>query len=257
MNLLQKLISALGLGLCLVGAARGLPLPESPPVRTTDVAPAPLAFGATSEAQAALVDPLRRGLWPLACTRATAALAGAQPMVEALGIFALCAALHGDAEALGRAQQRLKEAEASPYYAILAQSVAALRATQTSRALAGLQGLLATHPADGLTRYFLGEAEYTAGDEAAARQSFSAALTAWPLHAPAMMALSQLEAGGEASEAALARAIALMEQATKIDPGNRTYWQWLAALCERAGQTGRAQAIALQRLQAWQPPAPR
>jgi predicted Zn-dependent protease len=178
-------------------------------------------------------------------------------MVEALGIFALCAALHGDAEALGRAQQRLKEAEASPYYAILAQSVAALRATQTSRALAGLQGLLATHPADGLTRYFLGEAEYTAGDEAAARQSFSAALTAWPLHAPAMMALSQLEAGGEASEAALARAIALMEQATKIDPGNRTYWQWLAALCERAGQTGRAQAIALQRLQAWQPPAPR
>ncbi len=252
MTRLQKLVSVLSLGLCLSGTADGVPLLELPSIPAREEAEVPLEIPATIEA-AALNEPLQRGHWTVACARATAALAQAQPLVEALGVFALCAALQDDTEAFGRALQRLREAETSPYYAVLAQSIADLHAKGHARALSALRRLSETHPEDGLTRYFIGEGEYAGGDGEAARQSFTAVLKVWPKHAPAMVALSRLDATDGASDAALQRAIGQMENATQVEPANRAYWRWLAALCERAGQTSRAQAIALQRLQGWQP----
>ncbi len=235
-RLLLLALSFVTSGLALAGA------------ETATATLAPSGFGATSSP---IAEALQRGRWPLACQRATSALAGAQPDVEALGIFALCAAINHDQPALTQANARLKEAETVPYYATLVAAVSDLHAQRPAPALVQLTTLTAARPQDALAQFFLGEARYANGEPAAARRCFEAVLTSWPAHAPAMLALSRLDA----TEARLPQAIARMEQATQIDPQNRDYWRWLADLCTQAGDPGRAQAITLQRLRVRSPSA--
>jgi hypothetical protein len=53
----------------------------------------------------------------------------------------------------------------------------------------------------------------------------------------------------------LRAALALAEQATKIEPESPAYWQLLADLCRRTGDDGRANAITLMYLRPVAPPA--
>ena len=233
---------ACGLALATMVGAQAVPL--APLAPTLDQAPI--------EASGGLTDALQRGHWSVACRQASATLAEGQPALDALGVFALCAALRHDQQALTQARARQPEAEPEPYYRELVAAVVELQAEQAAPAARRLAGLLTTHPTDPLVQYFAGEAHIANGDALAARRAFDAVLDVWPAHAPALLALSKLDA----ADAKLPQAIARMEQATQLDPQNRDYWRWLAELCTQAGQTGRAQAIVLQRLQVWSPPAP-
>lgn len=191
--------------------------------------------------------PLSNGLWNVACARATNALAKQQPSVDALGIFSMCAAIRNDTKAVNAALMRLKEVESpSHYYEQLTQGIMLLRNKSPDKASAVFKNALQQRAGDPLTLYFAGEASYAQGKVADAIANFKSCLKGWPDHAPAHSALARLTASHNASKSTLKSAIASTEQATKIDPANRGYWRQLADLCDRAGETGRANAIRLQ-----------
>ncbi len=190
---------------------------------------------------------LSKGLWNSVCSSATAILAKQQPDVDALGAFALCAALRNDKDAVTTSLKRLKEAEFPPrYYEQLTQGIVLLRNKSPDKAGTVFKNVLQQRADDPLALYFAGEAFHAQGKDAEAIASFKSSLKAWPDHAPAHSAVARLTAAGNASKSALQSAITSAERATKIDPGNRAYWQQLADLCEKAGETGRANAIRLQ-----------
>jgi tetratricopeptide (TPR) repeat protein len=116
----------------------------------------------------------------------------------------------------------------------------------TSITLDGPNNRVTGGGATALANYFRGEALFALGREDEAIQSFRASLDEWPEHAPALAAIARLTAGADASSEALATAVAMTEQATRIEPTNLGYWRQLADLCERNGETGRASAIRLQ-----------
>lgn len=191
--------------------------------------------------------PLANGQWTSACARATHVLAKQQASVDALGIFAMCAAIRNDTKVVNTALKRLKEAEPPPhYYAQLTEGILLLRSRTPDKAGAAFKSILQQRANDPLAFYFAGEASHAQGKNADAIAYFKSSLKAWPNHAPAHSALARLTVSGNASKSALQSAIASAEQATKIDPANRGYWKQLANLCERAGETGRANAIRLQ-----------
>lgn len=194
-----------------------------------------------------LTVPLTKGLWTVACARATHVLARQESSVDALGIFAMCAAIRNDTKAADTALKRLKVVESPPhYYGQLTQGILLLRSKSPDKASAIFKSVLQQHANDPLALYFAGEAAHASGKHADAIANFKSSLKAWPDHAPAHSALARLTASGKASKSALQSAIASTEQATKIDPDNRGYWKQLADLCDRAGETGRANAIRLQ-----------
>lgn len=193
------------------------------------------------------------GHWGAACTQVTRILAKQQPDVDALGIFALCAAIRNEKAAANTALARLKEAEALPgYYAQMTWGILLLRDNAPDKAVALFKQVLADRPGDPLAAYFSGEALHAYGKDTEAIAAFRATLSAWPQHAPALSALARLTTKGNASSSTLKSAIEMAERATRIDPGNRGYWQQLADLHELAGNQGQANAIRLQ----WLKPRP-
>ncbi len=214
---------------------------------TTDVQPLIGDTALRNLAPSHVTEALSKGLWNSACAGATIMLAKQQPVMDALGVFAMCAALRNDTKALHSAMKRLEQAEFPPrYYEQLTQGILLLRKKSPDKAGAIFRNVLGQRTDDPLALYFEGEALHAQGKDTEAIASFKSSLKGWPDHAPAHSAVARLTTTGNASKSALQSAIASTERATKIDPTNRAYWQQLADLCDRAGETGRASAIRLQ-----------
>lgn len=242
-----------------------IPQTSSPSVLPPASAPAPdpaaSAVPQVTEADLAaniqLIQAVARGQWMAACNQATAIMAGQRPDLDALGVFAICAALRNDGEATRSARDALNQREAPPnYYARLVEGILLLKGKAPQKAEAAFVAIREQRATDPLAWYFTGEARHAQGKEAEAITAFKASLEAWPEHAPALAAVARLSTKGSASKEALATAISMTEQATRIEPDNRGYWKQLADLCERAGETGRASAIRLQWLTPRALPAP-
>lgn len=192
------------------------------------------------------LNAISRGRWSNACSIATNVLARKVADVDALGVFALCAAIRNDAAAASSAIERLREAEPSAYYGLLTQGILELKAGSPERAEAAYKTVLRSRTADPLALYFSGEALHARRQDAEAIGTFRAVLKIWPDHAPALTAVARLLAAPNASKESLNEALVLTERATTIDPTNQAHWRLLAELCDRTGQQSRANAIALQ-----------
>jgi len=194
-----------------------------------------------------LLQALREGHWSAACALATRILAKQQPDVDALGVFAMCAALRDEKSIANTALTRLEEAEGTPaYYGWLSRGILLLRGKSLENAEADFKKTLEDRAGDPLALYFFGETLHARGKDTEAIASFRATLSAWPEHAPALSAIARLTSKGKASRTAIKSAIEMTERATRIDPSNRGYWQQLADLHDRAGNQGQANAIRLQ-----------
>ena len=194
-----------------------------------------------------LAQAVARGQWTAACGMATDILAQKQVDLDALGVFAICAAIRNDKEATKKSLLRLNEAESAPrYYAQLAQGIEHLRNRSPDKAGAVFTSVLQQRSGDPLALYFAGEALHAQGKDADAMSSFRSSLAVWPDHAPALAAVGRISTAGNASKGTLQAAIAMVERAARIEPTNRAYWQQLVDLCERAGEHGRANGIRLQ-----------
>ena len=206
------------------------------------------AFGAgESIAISRLTQAVAHGQWRSACALATRLLAQKVADVDALGTFALCAAVRDDKATVDKALRRLVEAEEAPrYYEQLVRSVVLLNDGAPDKASAVLSTVLRAYPGDPLALYFSGEALRARGKVGDAIAALRSVLAVWPDYAPALSAIAQLTTPPNVSTASLQAAITLAERAASIEPGNLTYWQQLASLCERAGEHGRASAIKLQ-----------
>lgn len=239
--------SETALGALIPEANKGVPALSSLLEESGDTPLQPLISDTELIESSYLSVPLAKGQWTSACARATHVLAKQQASVVALGIFSMCAAIRNDTKAVNTALKRLKEAESPPhYFKQLTEGILLLRGKTPDKAGAVFKNVLQQRANDPLAFYFAGEASHAQGKNADAITYFKSSLKAWPDHAPAHSALARLTASGNASKSALQSAIASTEQATKIDPANRGYWKQLADLCERAGETGRANAIRLQ-----------
>lgn len=207
----------------------------------------PQASEADLAANIRLIQTLSRGQWRAACDQATAIMARQRPDLDALGVFALCAALRNDLETTRSARDALNQREAAPnYYATLVQGILHLKDKAPRSAEAAFAAIREQRTADPLVLYFIGEARHAQGKDAEAIAAFKSSLESWPEHAPALAAIARLSAQDSASPELLSAAISMTEQAAQIEPDNLGYWKQLAELCEQAGDTGRASAIRLQ-----------
>lgn len=234
---------------CLCGAAQSAYIGADEPAPALPQADAfrNLVPDAPTDTAERLPAALSRGSWAQACSLAAKALAGQQPEMDALGVFALCSAVSDQKETVAASLRRLRESEPPPYYyATLTEGVSQLRLGAHERAEAALQQVLRSRPADPLATYFVGELLHARGKDAEAVASFKAVLARWPDYAPAMAAAAQLLAAPRASRAQLKEAIRLSERAAAVEPMNLAYWRQLADLCRRDGQNARAEAITLQ-----------
>lgn len=232
-----------------LGAVIGGVVPPSPPPALSAGTPSgEPSFGAgESIAVSQLSQAVAHGRWRSACALATRLLAQKVADIDALGTFALCAAVRDDKGTVEKALRRLVEAEAAPrYYEQLVRGVVLLNGGAPDKASAVLATALRTYPGDPLVLYFSGEASRARGKVAEAITSFESVLAVWPEYAPALSAIAHLSTPADVSSASLQTAITLAERAASIEPGNLAYWQQLANLCERAGEHGRASAIKLQ-----------
>lgn len=193
-----------------------------------------------------VLNAVSRGRWTNACSIATNVLARKVADVDALGVFALCAAIRNDTTAASSAIERLREAEPSPYFGMLTQGILELKTGSPERAEAVYKTVLRSRTADPLALYFSGEALHAQRKDAEAIGTFRSVLKSWPDHAPALTAVARLLAAPVASTESLKEALVLTERATTIDPSNQAHWRLLAELCDRTGQHSRANAIALQ-----------
>jgi tetratricopeptide (TPR) repeat protein len=207
----------------------------------------PSAIDPAALANNPLMQSLIRGQWSSACAIATDILARKQADLDALGVFAMCAALRNDTRAAGTALLRLKEAEAAPYYyALLTEGILQLKNNSPENAFAAFRKVIRQRSADSLASYFSGEALHAQHRDAEAITAFKSSLEIWPDHAPALAAVARLISAGDVPRETLKSAVTMAERAAKIDPGNPAYWQQLSDLCERSGEHGRANAIKLQ-----------
>ena len=210
-----------------LGAVIGGVVPPSPPPALSAGTPSgEPSFGAgESIAVSQLSQAVAHGRWRSACALATRLLAQKVADIDALGTFALCAAVRDDK---GTVEKAL------------------LNGGAPDKASTVLATALRTYPGDPLVLYFSGEASRARGKVAEAITSFESVLAVWPEYAPALSAIAHLSTPADVSSASLQTAITLAERAASIEPGNLAYWQQLANLCERAGEHGRASAIKLQ-----------
>lgn len=195
---------------------------------------------------AAPITLLSRGRWPEACSSARRILALRIADTEALGVFALCAALAGDDQATSLALERLRESRDGSHFTLLAEGVRELKAGRADAAAARFHAALRLRADDPLAQYFRGETLRAVGQDRQAIAAFEAVLKTWPEHVPAMTAAARLLAATAAGGDDVLAARAFAERATLVDPWTRTNWILLAELCRRTGQTERAEAIALQ-----------
>ena len=194
-----------------------------------------------------LTQALVQGQWKTVCPMATDMLAKKQTDIDALGAFAICAAVRNDRKVADKALMRLRQAEAPPYYyAQLTEGILKLKGQSATDADSMFKNIVAQRSGDALAFYFSGEALHAQGKDAEALAAFNSCLRIWPDHAPALAAVARLSANKNASKDALKLAINQSERAAGIDPMNRTYWELLAELCDRSGEHGRASAIRLQ-----------
>jgi len=230
-----------------------------PPDSASNPSASLLQFGGGSAGNAADLDALnqatgvmalnaiRGGRWSLACSMATRILATQVADVDALGVFALCAALGDDRAAVSISLTRLAEVEAKPgYYGFLTKGIVALREPAPDKAEVAFKTALQARPGEPLALFFRGEALHAQHKDAEAIATFQAVSRAWPDHSPALSAAARLMAAPKASQETLNEALALSERAVRIDPSNTAYWRLLADLYRRTGQTDRANAIAVQ-----------
>jgi tetratricopeptide (TPR) repeat protein len=204
--------------------------------------PPPLPEGASSPMTA-----LSRGRWMEACGTASRILAQQVPDTEALGLFALCAALAGDDTGTTLALARLSEVERPPRFAPIAAGIRLLKLGRPQAASVHFEEALRRRGDDPLASYFQGEALHAAGRDPQALLAFEAVLKAWPAHVPAITAAARVRAAAvPATESDLLAARELAERATQLDPWTPANWRLLADLCRRTGQSDRAEAIALQ-----------
>lgn len=193
------------------------------------------------------IKAISRGRWTTACNIATRVLAMQVPDVDALGVFALCAALRNDKEAANSAINRLREIEAVPgYYGLLTEGVFFLRDGLPDKAESAFNGALQSRSGSPLALYFNGEALHARHKDAEAISTFKAVLKIWPDYAPALTAAARVMAAPKASKEDLNAALAMSERAVSIEPSSVGYWRLLADLCDRTGQHDRANAIAVQ-----------
>lgn len=218
-------------------------LPPVPDAASTSDAPSEAGIAANLQ----LIQSLSRGLWTTACDQAAGILGRQRPDIDALGVFAICAALRSDEKSTSASLDALKAREATPpYYATLVEGILQLQKKAPEEAQAIFSRIREQRASDPLALYFIGEAHHAQKRSAEAIAAFERTLETWPEYAPAIAAIARLKAGGASTPEALQSAISLTEQATRIDPANLGYWRQLADLCERAGDTGRANAIRLQ-----------
>lgn len=236
-------------------AAAVIPQTAPPSVRSPVSAPSPGLAASTDPqvteadlvANIQLIQSVARGQWMVACDQATAIMARQRPDLDALGVFAICAALRNDREAARSARDALNQREAPPnYYARVVEGILHLKDEAPKKADTEFAAIREQRASDPLVLYFVGEAQNAQGKDVEAIAAFKLSLETWPEHAPALAALARLSAKDSASPEVLKTAISMTEQATRIEPDNRSYWKQLADLCERAGETGRASAIRLQ-----------
>lgn len=213
---------------------------DSPPGDALDLP----GLGAASGQSA--IDAIHRGRWSRACTLAHAVLARRVADVDALGVFALCAAIRKDTAAAGSALERLRVVEVPPYYGLLTQGLLHLADRKPEQATAALESVLRLRANDPLALYFSGEALHAQKKDQAAIAAFKAVLSTWPDHTPALTAAARLLAAQRATRAQLQEALAMSERAVAIDPTRPGHWQLLADLCRLTGQPDRANAITLQ-----------
>ena len=199
-----------------------------------------------SDSGSTALSALARGHWSSACRIATSVLAQKLADPDALGIFALCAAIRNDTDAVNTATRRLREAEPVSHYGALVQGVMSLNTDAPEQAETSFRTVLRSQASDSLALYFLGEALHAQRKDAPALTAFKAVLKNWPEHIPALTVMARLMAGPKATPKELKEALVMAERATKLNPVNLAHWRLLAGLCERTGQSGRANAIALQ-----------
>jgi tetratricopeptide (TPR) repeat protein len=192
------------------------------------------------------LNAVSRGGWGRACSMATTVLAHKLADVDALGIFALCAAIRSDNTAVTSALERLPEVEPTAYYGALTQGVTLLRSGAPEKAQAAFKTVLQAHPGNPLALYFSAEALHARQLDAQAVTAFKMVLKSWPDYTPALSAVAALTAVKGAPREILLAAASMSERAARIEPTNLKYWAQTADLCERAGQADRASAIRLQ-----------
>ena len=208
-----------------------------------------------AQTQQAMLEALKSGRWLRACQLATGLLAGKVADRDAVGVFGVCAAVRNDVPATDAALLRLRQAEITPYYLPLVTGVQQLRTKALDAADRSFRTALQARANDPLALYFIGEAQHARGRDAEATASFKLTLQAWPQFAPAMSGVARLMASPKATQDELKTALALADRAAAIEPMNRSYWRLVAELCNRTGQTTRANAITLQWLQPQMLPA--
>lgn len=204
----------------------------------------PVALGTASGMSA--LNVVSRGRWMSACGIATTVLAHKVADVDALGVFALCAAIRNDTAAASRAVERLREAESVPYYGLLTQGILRLKEGEPEKAESAFKTVLRSRSGDPLALYFNAEALHARQKDTEAIAGFRSVLKSWPDHTPALTSAARLLAAPKATKEDLKEALAMTERATSIDPTNLANWRLLAALCDRTGQQDRANAIAVQ-----------
>ena len=258
------LLASIQLAAAATSWAAVIPQTAPPSVLPPASAPSPDAAANTgpqvTEADLAaniqLIQAVARGQWMAACDQATTIMSRQRPDLDALGVFAICAALRNDGEATQSARDALNQREAPPnYYSRLVAGILHLKNKAPQKAEKEFATIREQRASDPLVMYFVGEAHHAQGKDAEAIAAFKSSLDTWPDHAPALAAVARLSANKTASPDVLKASISMTEQAARIEPDNRGYWKQLADLCERAGETGRASAIRLQWLTPRVPPS--
>ena len=178
--------------------------------------------------------------------RIAATVLGRQiPDTNALGVFAVCAAVLNNREAVNSALNRLRLVEEDPYAALLAQGVLYLRDGAADKAEESFKAVLQKHPADPVALYFGGEALQARHKDAEAIAKFDAVLKTWPDFAPALASAARLRA---TTKGGLKEALAMTQRAAAIDPKNAALKRQLAELYDHSGQGNKARELYVELL---------
>jgi len=194
----------------------------------------------TAASSEAALTALSRGKWQDGFHIAATVLSRETPDINALGVFAVCAAALNNREAAKSALNRLKQVEAEPYAALLTQGILYLRDGASDKADGAFKAVLRKHPNDPVALYFSGEALHARHKDVEAISKFEEALKTWPDFAPALAAAARLRA---ASQEGLKVAVAMTQRAAAIDPENPALKQQLAELYDRSGQGNKAREL--------------
>jgi tetratricopeptide (TPR) repeat protein len=146
--------------------------------------------------------------------------------------------LQRDPEAVAEYRKTL-ELKPGLYEAELNGGMVLLRQKNPAEALPLLEDAAARKPQEFRPRYFLAEAQLQTGDFSKAEESYQAAIALDPKSAPAQLGVAQ----ALVQQGRIAEADGHFRQAAQLEPKYRDYLLELAALYEKASETGQAIAI--------------